>query len=178
MQTQHVEGSTVVIRVDGREERHKFQTREEAERRVAFVDELLTWIGTPFVDCGAVKGPRGAVDCAKMLWKAAMVSGIIHDVPEPRYAARIIRSHEESFLAFLTFMGATEIQSPRVGDVLVYMWPTTFKHGAVLINSEQIIHSYAAAGCVKISHTREDLLSFFPRANIPRPVRYFNVWNP
>ncbi len=64
-QETRAEGSDVVI-VDrqGAEERHAFGTSEEAAVRARVIAASLSWIGTPFQDCGFIKGPEGAVDCA------------------------------------------------------------------------------------------------------------------
>lgn len=168
------EGRTVWISVDRREETHTFETIEEAATRAKFIEELLGWNGTPFVDCGCVRGQ--AVDCAKLIWRCAMDSEMVSNIPEPIYPSRVVYKREETFLAYLTSLGATEIETPRVGDIHVYFWGFGFKHGAVRINSRQIIHAYAAAGMTKISHIDEPLLNTFQRHFIPRPVKYFNVW--
>lgn len=175
-QTTHVEGQTLVIRNPNGEERHRFDTRPEADMRAAWINELVEWNGTPFVDCAAVKGRKGCADCAKMLWKAATTVGMIENVPEPMYSPRIVYGREESFINFLLSLGAREVETPQIGDVAVYFWGRIYGHGAVIINSRQIIHAYAAAGCVTITYNDQALLVELQRVPVKRPVRYFNIW--
>jgi cell wall-associated NlpC family hydrolase len=152
----------------------------EAEARAAFIAEAMTWIGTPFLNCADVKGPNGGVDCAMLLVRAAAVAGRIDPAFDPRPYSPDWMKHrsEERFLDILTQLGAVEVESPKVGDILVYQVARTFAHGAILINERQVVHAYAAARCVLVSDLTEPLLRHHPARGltIPRAVRYFDLW--
>ncbi len=180
-QTTRVEGTVLVVSRSARlDEMHQFGSAEEAQRRQKFVDEALTWVGTPFRDCADVKGPNGAVDCAMLLTRSAVDSGLLPAFdPRPYSPRAMLHSTEErsekSFLKILASMGAREVEVPRVGDVLVYLFGRMFSHGAVLVNGDEVCHAYAAAGMCLVSRRDEDLLRMIDKG-LRRPVRCFDLW--
>lgn len=175
------EGCTLLVRGPAGEERHTFASPEEALARAAFVGEALSWLGTPFLDLGDVKGPGGCVDCAMMLVRCAVDTGRFPPFDPRPYAPRWhLHRSEELFLGWIKDkLGAAEVDSPRVGDVVLWQWGRCFAHGAVLINATQVCHAYSAAGSVVISDLHEPMLDFISdgRANIPRPVKFFDLWS-
>ena len=174
-----VEGCDIVATRHAGEERHPFATALEAKQRAAFMGEALTWRGTPFVHCGDVKGPKGAVDCAMLLVRSAVDTGLMAPFdPRPYSPKWMVHRTEEKFLNWLEAIGLHEVETPRVGDVVVFHWCNTYSHGAILVNSEEVVHAYANAGQVIVSRLDEAVLSFLPVtfANVPRPMRYFSLW--
>jgi cell wall-associated NlpC family hydrolase len=158
---------------------HRFATPEEAAGRAAFINEALSWIGTPFVNCGDVKGRGGAVDCAMLLVRSAVDTGLIPPFdPRPYSPDWMKHRSEEKFLDILEGLGGRQVESPRVGDVIVWQVARTFAHGAILINSRQVVHAYAAARCVLVSDRDEPMLTHHPlhAARIPRGVRFYDLW--
>jgi hypothetical protein len=183
-QTLHIDGSTVVIRRQGRTERHEFQTPEEATARVALVTEALSWVGTPFRDCADVKGRNGAVDCAMLLTRCAVDTGLVPPFdPRPYSPRQMLHTTEDrapiSFLKILAKFGAKEVERPRIGDVHVYLFGRMFSHGGFHINDDEIVHAYGAAGFCIPSAIDDPLLSFIPVGSkqLARPVRYFDIWS-
>jgi cell wall-associated NlpC family hydrolase len=173
----------VVVHRGGAVERHVCATAKEAAERAAAIVEILSWIGTPFADCGFVKGPGGAVDCAMTLVGTYRVTGIIGDFDPRPYPPRWFQHrNEERFLDCLTLLGAHEIAcgQAKPGDVLVWRFGRTYAHGAVLINSLEVCHAYAAAKGVVVSALDEPLLSTITwrGQNIDRPMRAFTLWPP
>jgi cell wall-associated NlpC family hydrolase len=170
----------VAQRPNGAVERHAFATAEEAVARAAFVTEALSWFGTPFVDCADVKGPNGAVDCAMLLVRAAVDTGRLAPFDPRPYSPRWhLHRSEEKFVAWVEQLGARQVETPRVGDIVLWRFGRVFSHGAVLINSEEVVHAYYAAGKVLVSRLDEPLLTHISdgRVNIPRPVQYFDLWS-
>ena len=162
-------------------ESHAFATAEEASARLAFVEEALNWIGTPFSDCGDVKGPGGAVDCAMLMTRCAVDTGLIAPFDPRPYPPRWhLHKDEERFVDFLTGrLGAREIQQPRFADIAVWQFGRTFSHGGILINSAEVVHAYYANRMVVRTRRDEPLLSqtaVFSTVK-PRPVRYFDLWS-
>jgi hypothetical protein len=90
----------------------------------------------------------------------------------------MLHSSEERFLAILAQLGAKEVATPRIGDVPVYQVARVFAHGAILINSAEIVHAYFAVRCVLVSGRGEPLLGHHPARGrvVPRAVRYFDLW--
>ena len=174
------DGCDFIVDAPAGPERHAFATPAEAAARAAFIGEALSWVGTPFVDCGDVKGRAGAVDCAMMLVRCAVDTGLLPPFDPRPYAPRWhLHRSDELFLGWITErLGAAEVASPRVGDILVWQFGRCFSHGAVLVNDAEVCHAYYAAGQVIVSRRHEPLLDFISdgRANLPRPVRFFDLW--
>lgn len=162
-------------------ETHVFDTAEEATARAAFIIEALSWQGTPFRDCGDIKGPRGAVDCAMLLTRCAIDTGLVAPFDPRPYPPRWhVHRDEERFIDWIeTRLGAREVEQPRPGDVAVWMFGKTFSHGAILINSVEVVHAWAKAAMVLVSRRDETILTSIPvfAGSVPRPVRYFDLWS-
>jgi hypothetical protein len=175
-----IEGTTIVITRDyGRVERCECETIQEAKARVRFIQECLSWVGTPFVDCGSVKGPNGAVDCVMMMARASIDSGL-HEEFDPRpYSPRhMLFSKDQLFVKYLTEkLGCVEVEVPKVGDIVAYWFGQCYSHGAVLIDSDEVVHASGGHGICTISPRNEPLLNFFNLKsvkNVERPIAYFN----
>lgn len=175
------DGKTILAPAPEGVETHGFDTETEAETRAAFINEALTWCGTPFRDCSDVKGPSGCVDCAMLLTRAAVDSGIVAPFDPRPYAPRWhLHRSEEKFIDWIagTF-GAREVAEPRIGDVALWYFGRCFSHGGILINSEEVVHAYYQAGMTLVSRRDEPSLMSIPvfGSTTPRPVRYFDLWS-
>lgn len=174
-------GKTVLAPSPDGLETHTFATAPEAKARAAFVNEALTWIGTPFRDCAAVKGRAGAVDCAMLLVRSAVDTGLLAPFDPRPYPPRWhLHRDEERFVDIVTGrLGASEVNSPKVGDVVIWQFGRTFSHGAILINRSEVVHAYWASGCTLVSRIDEPLLTHVAVGSkpVPRPVRYFDLWS-
>ncbi len=147
----------------------------EAQKRAAFVTEALSWVGTPFVDCADVKGPKGSVDCAMMLTRSVVDTGLVPTFdPRPYSPQWLLHKNQEKALEWMQQLGARETAHPKPGDVAVWKFGRTFAHMGVLANSEEVVHAYKAAGMCLVSRLDESLLRFNGRD--PRPVKYFSLW--
>ena len=162
-------------------ETYDFAIEEEAVARKALIEEALSWIGTPFCDCGDVKGPKGAVDCAMLMTRCAVDTGLVPPFDPRPYPPRWhVHRDEERFLDWLTKeLGASETDSPTVGDIAVWKFGRTFSHGGILISSAEVVHAYAANRMVIRTRRDEPYLSqvaVFSTVT-PREVRYFDLWS-
>lgn len=175
------------VESDGRrlitgDERHEFASAEEAHGRASFIAEALTWVGTPFLDVAGVKGPNGAVDCARLILECGITAGLVPDVPRPKYPPRwfLRESEPERFIEFIAgTLGRREVAAPQIGDVHVYFIARKFAHGGIRINSREIVHAYYQAQMCMISPVDDPVLTSIPIRghSIPRPVRYFDSWS-
>jgi cell wall-associated NlpC family hydrolase len=137
-------------------------------------------VGTPFRDCADVKGPNGAVDCAMLLVRSAVDTGRLPPFDPRPYSPRWhLHRSEEKFVGWMETLGAREVATPQPGDIVLWQFGRVFSHGGVLVSADEVVHAYYAAGCVTVSKLSEPLLRFISdgRLNIPRPVRYFNLWS-
>ena len=177
----NVIGATVSVdRADGGTELHRFESEAEAIARAAFVAEALSWVGTPFRDCADIKGREGAVDCAMLLVRCSVDTGLLAPFDPRPYAPRWhVHRGEEKFLDWVkTRLGGVEVERPIFGDVVVWQFGRCFSHGAILVNSTEVVHAWAAYRMVTVSPLDEPLLRFMGSrvADIPRPVKFFDVW--
>lgn len=179
-----VSGDVLVMQPSGRPaEQHRFSTAESAERRARFISEGLSWIGTPFVDCADIKGPKGGTDCAMMLVRSAVDPGLLPPFdPRPYSPRHMLHSGEEKFLGWMTDrLGAVEVprEKARVGDVLVYQFGRSFCHGAILISSTEVVHAYKGYGFCTTTRLVEPLLTHIGVNGLGvynRPVKAFTLW--
>jgi cell wall-associated NlpC family hydrolase len=171
------DGKSVMIRrASGAVETHAFGSKAEAKARAAVIAEGLSWIGTPFRDCADVKGPDGCVDCAMLLVRVHVDTGQLPPFdPRPYPPSWLLHRDEEMFLEWIgAKLGGREVKEPRVGDVLVFKFGRCFSHGAILINSEEIVHAYVKSGIVHVSRLDEQELAWIA-TGIPRPRKAFEV---
>lgn len=174
-----VNGPALRIQRGGRDEMHAFASAEDALARAAIIEEAFSWIGTPFVNCGDVKGRKGAVDCAMLLVRCFVDTGRLAPFdPRPYPAAWMLHQHEERFLGWVTDkLGAREIDAPMPGSIAVYRFGRCFSHGGIVVNSCEIVHAFVQAGMVILSRMDEHVLRFVSAGSqsFPRAMRYFDV---
>lgn len=133
-------------------------------------------IGTPFVDCGEVKGPNGGVDCATTLKLVFREAGLIPDIQLQRYSPQhFLHQDSEEFLAWvLRFMREVPIEQVRHGDVVLFHVGRVYAHGAIVIKPglPNIVHAYYRAGQVIRGRYQDG--EFFKGAK--RKPRFFSKW--
>jgi hypothetical protein len=176
-----VRGNTVVVDAPLGPETHVFATESEAAGRAAIMREGLSWVGTPFRDCGDVKGQNGAVDCAMLLVRSYVDTGhLVSFDPRPYPPRWHLHKDRERFLEWVEEkLGGVRVERPRLGDVVIWQFGRCFSHGAILINSEEVVHAYAPARMCLTSRLDEHPLKFVGRGSheLPRPVRFYDVWS-
>jgi hypothetical protein len=61
----------------------------------------------------------------------------------------------------------------------VWFFSRTYSHGAVILNSAEVVHAWFANRMVVRTRRDESLLAVMPvlGATKPRPVRYFDLWS-
>jgi cell wall-associated NlpC family hydrolase len=172
--------NTVTVSSPRGPETHVFASEQEATARAAIVHEALSWVGTPFRDCADIKGPDGAVDCAMLLVRVFVDTGRLAPFDPRPYPARWhLHRSRERFLEWIEDrLGARQVECPQIGDVVIWQFGRCFSHGAILINSEEVVHAYAHARQCLVSRLDEHPLRYVSLNSTewPRPVRYYDVW--
>ncbi len=170
-------GSTLLVKRGSVTEEHLFGSEEEASSRLAIIEEAFSWVGTPFVDCACVKGRAGAVDCAMLLRECYVRTGRLEDFDPRPYPPRWhVHKNEERFIDWLEKLGARETDTPQLADIVVWRFGRTFSHGAILVNSKEVVHAYYAAGMTMLSSIDEPVLGM--RIDGKRRERkFFDVWS-
>lgn len=144
--------------------------------RLAIIEEARTWLGTPFVNCADVKGRQGGVDCAMLLVRCYVDTGVLSPFdPRPYPPQWHVHHDRERFLEWVVGkLGGAEVSRPRPGDVAVYHWGRCFSHGAIVISDAQVIHSFFKDGCCTVANMSDTDFTYL-RNGKPRPVKFFEV---
>ena len=126
---------------------------EQEERERDAVDRVAReWIGTPYHNHGEVKGPRGGVDCAKLLKCVFVETGKLPPFTIAHYSPQFfLHQEEEKYLGYIRTWGREIEQSQaRHGDIVVYKIGKCYAHGGIIVKPgwPTIIHAHYAARLV------------------------------
>lgn len=117
------------------------------EQRIAVVTAARTWLNTPYVSNGCIKGRRGGVDCAMILIAVYAEAEIIEFFdPRPYPTDWHLHQNEERYMQTVTKY-AREVPSPRngrepkMGDLVLFKIARTYAHGGIVTTWPTIIHS-------------------------------------
>ena len=122
----------------------------EAELRAAIVAEAKSWIMTPYVSNGMIKGRRGGTDCAMFPLAVYANAGFIPKEFDPRpYPPEWhIHRNEEKYMNYV-LQFAKEVKGPPEreplpGDFVMFHIGLAFAHGAIVLDWPKIIHARGA----------------------------------
>jgi cell wall-associated NlpC family hydrolase len=120
------------------------------ELRAAIVREAYEWIGTPYGNCGDVKGPKGVVDCAMLLIRVFSNAGAIEYFdPRPYNSNWHLHQDEARYLAGLEKY-AHRVDEGKVGDIAMYRFGRHASHGAIIVSDDLIVHAHKQVGEVAL----------------------------
>lgn len=116
------------------------------ELRAAIVREAHEWLGTPYTNCGDVKGSQGAVDCAMLLIRVFVAVGAIDDFdPRPYSSNWHLHQDEARYLAGLEKY-AHRVEEGKLGDIAMYKFGKHASHGAIIVSEDLLIHAHKNVG--------------------------------
>lgn len=141
----------------------------EAEARAAVVAEALTWERTPYHARAKIRGV--GVDCA-MFPAAVYAACSLIPALDPDYSPQwMLHRDEEVFLSFVT-PHAREIDRRELGagDFAIWRFGRTYSHGAIVLDSPEVIHAVIRGGGVIRGNIDRDV------ELVSRPVRFFSLW--
>lgn len=125
------------------------------DMREAIVAEAMTWLGTPFIDCGYVKGRHGAIDCGMLLVGVFSARGYVPKTYDPRPYSPNWHVHQtEELYKKILSMFARPVSRGLPGDVGLYRFGNTASHGAIIISEDVILHAHKHAGKVELCERR------------------------
>jgi len=118
------------------------------ELRSAIVREAYEWIGTPYGNGGAIKGPNGCVDCLMLL--ICVYSNVgAREYFDPRpYSSNWHLHQSES-----KYMNGVERYAKRIadglpGDFAMYRYGRVPSHSAIIVSDVHVIHAHKRDGQV------------------------------
>ena len=123
----------------------------ESEVRQRIVDEAKSWVGTPYVSNGMIKGKRGGTDCAMFPLAVYAVCGLIPKEFDPRpyppqwHVHRNEEKYVEYVLRFADEVKGPPERMPLAGDFVMFKIGHLFAHGAIVIAWPTVIHAVGGA---------------------------------
>lgn len=144
----------------------------EMEQRARVVAEARSWIGTPYHNCGDIKGV--GVDCGMLIVRVFVDTGLCAAFdPRPYSVDWHLHRCEEKYLGFVLERSA-EVGAPRAGDIAVFRWGRCFSHGGIVTRPRPlaIVHAYHPARGV----IEEEIGNNAALADPQRTCRLFSVW--
>lgn len=150
-------------------------TVKDPTLRAAVVAEAWRWVGTPYHHLGDVRGPGGGVDCAMLLVRCFVDTGVLPPFdPRPYSPQWHLNQDGERYLEWLERYGV-QTTTPVPGDVGVWRFGQRlrpFSHGAILVEGDArsgvVVHALRAAREVCPQAVSEAPL-------LGHPVRWYSV---
>ena len=143
-----------------------------ASDRQRVVDEALSWVGTPYVPGGAVKG--AGADCGMLLIRVFQEMGYLDPAFDPRPYPQQWHMHQaaERYLGYVErFAHALPPDaSPLPGDVVLFKFGKCFSHGAIIVDWPEIVHAMRPLKVGRVNVLRAGVMSQLER-------RFFSVWS-
>jgi cell wall-associated NlpC family hydrolase len=143
----------------------------EQEQREAVVTAARSFVGTPYHHEARIKGV--GVDCATLLELAYVEAGVLPPMNATAYSSQWHLHHDEPLYEnAVKDQGAKQVETPGIGDIILYFQGRQFAHGAIIssVCPLRIIHAYAASrGVVEGDETEFGVLSGVKK-------KFFSTW--
>jgi len=122
--------------------------------REQVVAEARTWIGTRYHHMGDVKG--AGVDCAMILVRVYCDLGFAPAFdPRPYPRDWFLHQGQERYIEWLEkYSVRIPAEKAGPGDIIMHRIGRTASHGAILVDDNLMIHSYAPSECVELRERR------------------------
>lgn len=112
----------------------------------AVVSEATSWVGTPYVHMGRIKGV--GVDCAQLLIAVYSAAEIVPDFDPGTYTQDwYLHRSEELYQGFLVAY-CERTTDPQPGDIAAYRFGRTLSHAAIITEPGYMVHAYRPHGSV------------------------------
>lgn len=145
---------------------------QEDEERRKVVEETKTWLGTPYISNGAVKG--AGVDCGMLLVKVFSDVGLIEPFdPRPYPAQWALHQSAERYLTLIQSYSREIVGPPLPGDVVLFQFGKCWAHGAIVINWPEIIHANPTVNSRAPCRVDNWKINSGLHKRIPR---FFSIW--
>ena len=140
----------------------------ESELRGAVVAEAKTWLGTPYVSNGDVKG--AGVDCGMLLVRVFVDLGLVAPFePRPYPAQWSFHQSAERYLEIVERLASEIPGPPEPGDLALFKIGRCWAHGAIVIDWPEILHANPPGTC-RYDNWEQN---FSLRKRAPR---FFSIW--
>lgn len=148
---------------------------EEYQRELV-VEEAKSWVGTPYLQQGDIKGPSGCIDCSMILVRCWVDTGVVKPFdPRPYSPSWHLHRDEELYLEWLQTVGV-EVEHPRAGDVVCWRFGRCFSHGGIMVSKNRVVQASMAHKTTYIASLDEPWLKFMKDGKTLRPRKFFDIW--
>lgn len=120
-----------------------------APTRAQVAAEAESWVNTPYLHQGCVKGLQGGVDCAMILCGVYKPFGLLPADLDPRPYPMQWHLHRDAERYLDWFRAhAQQVDRPQLGDIALYKFGRTVSHSGIVVAEGVIVHAYREAGMV------------------------------
>lgn len=118
-----------------------------------FIEEAMTWIGTPHEHGQRCKG--AGVDCGQFLIGVAAAVEIMPAIKVDYYPRDFHLHRDREWYKELVEQYAVEVLfPPKPGDIILYRQGRLYSHGGIVKSWPVIIHSYGGHGVIEADGTQ------------------------
>ena len=149
---------------------------KEAELRAKIVMEARSWINTPYIQLGDIKG--AGIDCSMLLVRCWVDSGIVQPFDPRPYPANWHMHHSmERYLAWMNRL-SVEVVTPQPGDVGLFMFGRCFSHAGIMVTPTTMVNASSMHGKVVRSSLSDPWLYYDKHGKLqhPRPRKFFDIF--
>jgi cell wall-associated NlpC family hydrolase len=146
-----------------------------SEQRQAVVAEAMSWIGTPYINNGCIKGRRGGVDCAMLLVGVYGNLGYLPEGFDPRpYSPQWhVHKDEEKYMDYVRKFAHEIPGPPKPGDVAMFLIGKVHAHGAIVTEWPLVVHAMGGDR-VELEDVSKMIIGKRALGNVPQ--RFFTIW--
>ncbi|MBV8060001.1 MAG: C40 family peptidase [Alphaproteobacteria bacterium] len=141
------------------------------EMRADVVRVARSWVGTPYLHRGRIKGV--GTDCGMSLIEIFAEAGVIESFDPGEYPSDwMLHREEERYLGIVErFTSRRMVDNPLPGDIALFKFGRCISHGGVLVEDGMLVHAYAPSRCVVL-----DEIERTPRLRNTL-VGYWSCWS-
>lgn len=135
---------------------------QDPDRQAQLVREAESWLGTPFSENAAIKGPAGGVSCVRFLAACQAAAGACDPLDLPALPVEIVRHwhHHHAASMITDWLARPEVRGrvrrlepdaePMTGDMPLLRVGQT-EHHLALVCGPHLLHVTVPAGVVRHS---------------------------
>lgn len=120
------------------------------KKRDEVVEEVLSWVGTPYHDMACLKGV--GVDCAMLIFGVAKAVGLtdMEASDMPKYSPSMHVFNKSFLIDEIVKFGCVPIalNKAQAGDILLFEFHNTIAHAGIKVGTNEVVHAVKRPGLV------------------------------
>ena len=143
----------------------------EQLQRADVVKEALSWVGTPFMHAGRIKGV--GVDCGQLPIMVFSTVGLIKNFYPESYSRNWhMHSFRELYLEAVKELALEVSGPPLPGDLIIWRFGRHYSHGGIVTQWPKVVHAFWPERQVTESDTGKQ----GPLRSPKHPIKHFSYW--